>query len=113
MAKKEITEEVTEKDDSRVMAEIKELTPEEKAAKIKAHMEEKIPYVFRSYAGMDENETHIYIAVNGRNFVIELDKEVKVPRFVIEVYENMRAQAKIIQKLKDENKRKLEQMEKL
>ena len=109
-AKEEVLEEVKEVE---TKEEMKAPTPEEIAKKVKANMEAKVPYVFRSYAGMDENETHIYIAVNGRNFVIELDKEVKVPRFVIEVYENMRAQAKIIQKLKDEQRKKLEQMERL
>ena len=68
---------------------LKPPTPEEIAKKVNAYMAEKVPYVFPLLLGRKKEEQMLYIAVNGRNYVIERGKQVKVPRAVIEVYENM------------------------
>lgn len=65
------------------------LTP---AEKVKKHLNEKVKYTFPWLEGKDEDEQMLYIAVNGKNFVIHRGDEVTVPRYVVKVFENMRAQ---------------------
>ena len=68
------------------MAEVIIKKKEQEAEAIRQKQaEERIEYIAQRPVGTDPKETDVTVTVNGRNYRVQYDKRVQIPRFVAEV----------------------------